>query len=171
MEQKALEPLNGAVVQVTPEVLERGREASRRSPRRRMMVPIQRAEDAPVQRLLNFMQPGTYVQPHRHREPGACETLSLLGGKLEVLHFSPRGDIISRFLLTSECPVVDLEPDVWHGMRVLESDTVVLEIKKGPYDPATDKDFASWAPSERELAEGAEPPEWFNPENNAASAR
>jgi len=30
----------------------------------------------------------------------------------------------------------------------VEADSVVLEIKKGPYDPVKDKQFASWAPKE-----------------------
>jgi hypothetical protein len=27
-------------------------------------------------------------------------------------------------------------------------DTVIFEIKKGPYNPETDKEFASWSPEE-----------------------
>ena len=33
-------------------------------------------------------------------------------------------------------------------MIALEEDTVLLEIKKGPYQPRYDKDFAVWAPKE-----------------------
>ncbi|MFT6382681.1 MAG: cupin fold WbuC family metalloprotein [Akkermansiaceae bacterium] len=44
--------------------------------------------------------------------------------------------------------MIDLEPDLWHGMIVLEADTVIFEVKRGPYDPATDKEFASWSPQE-----------------------
>jgi cupin fold WbuC family metalloprotein len=44
--------------------------------------------------------------------------------------------------------LIDLEPDLWHGMIVLEADTVIFEVKRGPYDPATDKEFASWSPQE-----------------------
>ena len=33
-------------------------------------------------------------------------------------------------------------------MVCLEPDTVILEVKKGPYDANTDKKFASWAPAE-----------------------
>jgi len=33
-------------------------------------------------------------------------------------------------------------------MVALAPDTVILEIKKGPYSAMSDKDFASWAPEE-----------------------
>ena len=31
---------------------------------------------------------------------------------------------------------------------MLEPDTVVFEVKPGPYQPTSDKDFAPWAPAE-----------------------
>ena len=33
-------------------------------------------------------------------------------------------------------------------MIVHEPDTVIFEVKKGPYNPETDKEFASWSPEE-----------------------
>jgi cupin fold WbuC family metalloprotein len=44
--------------------------------------------------------------------------------------------------------LVDIEPGVWHTLVPLADDTVILEIKRGPYDAMTDKTFAAWAPSE-----------------------
>jgi cupin fold WbuC family metalloprotein len=43
---------------------------------------------------------------------------------------------------------VDSRPGVWHTFFALVDDTVVFEVKPGPYDNTTDKDFAVWAPSE-----------------------
>ena len=53
----------GPVFELTPALLEEGLRESRLSPRRRMLFPIHRDPGDLVQRMLNFMQPGTYVAP------------------------------------------------------------------------------------------------------------
>ena len=136
------------VFSLTPELLATGKSASRKSPRLRVMQPVQRSQDARVQRLLNFLQPGTYVQPHCHPLPHASESMCLLDGALDVFVFESNGSVRERHSLTPHSPLVDIEPGVWHGMVVREPDTVIFEIKQGPYNPATDKNFAGWAPAE-----------------------
>jgi len=144
----ALPNPSGDLFRLELEMLETGKKASRESPRRRMIMPIQRSQDARVQRLLNFLQPGTYIRPHRHPLPHATESLCLLEGELEFLVFSESGEILDRIPLTPENPLLDFEPGVWHGMIVKKPDTVIFEIKLGPYNPATDKEFAAWSPEE-----------------------
>lgn len=122
-------------------------EASRKSPRLRMMQPIQRLDNAPVQRLLNALQPWTYVRPHKHPMEGASETLVILQGALGLLIFDEAGKVQEKETLTAGC-VFDLEPNIWHGMVCLEPDTVMAEFKKGPYDAGTDKEFSTWSPEE-----------------------
>lgn len=129
-------------------ILSQGKSASRKSSRLRMIQPVQRAQTAKVQRLLNFLQPGTYIRPHRHSLEQATESVCLLSGHLEVLIFNPQGSIHTRHNLTTTSPLIDIEPGVWHGMIVHTPDTVIFEVKKGPYNPETDKEFASWSPKE-----------------------
>lgn len=129
-------------------ILSEAKTASRQSPRRRIVLPVQRSQDSQVQRLLNFLQPGTYIRPHRHPLPHATESICLLSGSLEILIFDKAGTVLSRHQLSANSPLIDLEPGVWHGMIVLEPDTVIFEVKRGPYDPATDKEFATWSPAE-----------------------
>jgi hypothetical protein len=43
---------------------------------------------------------------------------------------------------------VDLVPGIYHTFVALEPDTVLFEVKDGPYVAATDKAFAPWAPAE-----------------------
>ena len=38
----------------------------------------------------------------------------------------------------------------WHSVAALSADTVLFELKPGPYSPIDDKDFAEWAPAEGE---------------------
>ncbi|MGC6465173.1 MAG: WbuC family cupin fold metalloprotein [Akkermansiaceae bacterium] len=139
---------SGDIFTLSDSVLSRGRKASGSSSRLRVIQPIHRTQDARVQRLLNFLQPGTYIQPHCHPLPHASESVIVMSGRLEVLIFDDGGSITKRHLLTPENPLIDIEPNIWHGMIVLEEDTTILEFKQGPYDAATDKLFARWAPAE-----------------------
>ena len=40
----------------------------------------------------------------------------------------------------------DIEAGIWHGLVVLEDDTVLFEVKQGPYTPLTVENIASWSP-------------------------
>ena len=137
----------GSVVTYRRDELESLLMASRQSPRRRMIQQIQRSEQDPVQRLLNAMQLGTYVRPHRHPLAGASETVVLLQGKLGVVIFSDDGNIVESILLKRGA-VLDIESGVWHSMVCLAPDTVIAEFKMGPYDVTTDKEFAPWSEDE-----------------------
>jgi hypothetical protein len=43
---------------------------------------------------------------------------------------------------------VDLLPGIYHSFIALEPDTVIYEVKTGPYTATSDKTFAPWAPAE-----------------------
>ncbi|NNE90426.1 MAG: WbuC family cupin fold metalloprotein [Verrucomicrobiales bacterium] len=145
----ALPNIKDDVFQLTPELLETGLAASRESPRRRMILPIHRRQDDLVQRMLNFLQPGTYIQPHLHQRESATETIFVIRGRLGFILFDNRGSETSATMLEPG-DLIDIEPDIWHGMVCLEQDTVILEIKRGPYDEIEDKTFADWAPGEND---------------------
>lgn len=158
----ALPAAEGDVFELTEALMLQGCEAARQSPRRRMIFPIHRQQDARVQRMLNFMQPETYVRPHRHPLEHATESIQLLRGELGCLIFDGEGEVISTHHLKADAPVafLDLEPGLWHGMVVLAPDTVLLEIKHGPYRVETDKEFAPWAPEEGDLEAVARAESW-----------
>ncbi len=144
----------GDVFALTPETLAEGFEASRNSPRRRIILPIHRTQDAKVQRMLNFFQPGTFVRPHAHPQPSHIETIQVIAGHLGFILFETDGRIRETFELEAgPAALVDIEPGLWHGMVCLAENSAILEIKCGPYDGARDKVFAAWAPGEND--EGA----------------
>jgi cupin fold WbuC family metalloprotein len=146
----ALSNITGDCFALSEEILAVGFRESAASPRKRMILPLHRTQDATVQRMLNFFQPGTYIQPHQHPEKGAIETVQVLRGCLGFVLFEEDGAVRSIHRLEAGgCGLIDIEPGVWHGMIALETNTAVLEIKQGPYDAKTDKKFASWAPGER----------------------
>ncbi|MFZ4566288.1 MAG: WbuC family cupin fold metalloprotein [Prochlorococcaceae cyanobacterium] len=125
---------------------------ARQSPRLRRNHNLH-AEADPVQRFLNVLQPGTYVRPHRHRRgrPGAgFECFVVLRGAVGLLLLDERGEVIHQERLEAGGPVsgIDLAEDQIHTLVALEPDTVMFEIKEGPYRPASDKDFLTAFPAE-----------------------
>jgi cupin fold WbuC family metalloprotein len=140
----------GPVFWLTPELIESARVASRTHPRQRIMVQIQRSEAAPVQRLLNVMQPGSYVRPHQHPRPQAIELVHVIQGAAALCIFQADGTLLEKRELRSgtEAALADMEPGVYHTFYAVEPDTVVLEIKGGPYDAKQDKIWPAWAPEE-----------------------
>ncbi|WCL49494.1 WbuC family cupin fold metalloprotein [Leptospira sp. GIMC2001] len=105
------------------------------------------------QRFLNVLTKGTYVQPHRHKNPAKPETFIALKGKLGFLIFDDSGAIINKYLISSEGPIygIDLKPGDWHSIVTLSDVCVCFEGKSGPYNPSDDKEFASFAPKEGDL--------------------
>lgn len=131
-------------------MIKEGLKASRESSRKRMILPIHRTQSAEVQRMINFLQPGTYIRPHKHPLAHATESIIILNGRIRFFTFDDKGLILSINEVSSEpIPgILDIEPQIWHSFIVLESDTILFECKKGPYNAKTDKEFAEWAPEE-----------------------
>jgi cupin fold WbuC family metalloprotein len=127
------------------------------SERLRHNLNLHEAYDEPVQRLCNAMEPGTYVRPHRHSEPGKWELFIVLSGSLAVLSFSAQGEVTERVELSAAGPVrgIEIPPGTWHTLISLARGTVAFEVKPGPYAPLQDKDFAPWAPAEGDARTGA----------------
>ncbi len=125
-------------------------EGSRLSPRKRMILPFHKGPEASMHRMLNALQPYSYIRPHRHLHPPKAESVILLQGALLCFLFSPSGQVTEVHRLAGGSPEfgVDSEPGQFHTFLALAEDTVIFEVKPGPYEPASDKDFAEWAPAE-----------------------
>jgi cupin fold WbuC family metalloprotein len=111
------------------------------------------AEPELVQRFLNVMQPGTYVRPHRHLRSSqgeGFECFLLLQGMMGVLLLDPEGAVIQQLRLDGAGPLrgVEIPEGVFHTLVALAPDTVMFEIKQGPYQPTSDKDFLGAFPEE-----------------------
>ncbi len=147
----ALPNASGDVFVLNSDTLRAGNQAAAASPRLRMIMPLHRSQEALVQRMLNFLQPGTYIQPHLHALPSASETIHVLSGAIGFLIFDAVGNVKESYRLGADgLGFIDIEPNVWHGFVVLEPDTAIIEIKRGPFDGTGDKAFASWCPKENE---------------------
>jgi cupin fold WbuC family metalloprotein len=142
----ALPNPSGPVFELTPAIREEGLRESRLSPRRRMLLPFHRGQEDLVQRMLNFMQPGTYIRAHQHPRDWASETLMVMSGCLGFVTFDPQGNVLTKHRLVVG-DLVDIEARVWHSVLALAEDTIILEIKRGPFNEE-DKVFADWSPQE-----------------------
>lgn len=113
-------------------------------------------EDNP-HRMLNVLLRGTYVRPHRHVTPPKSEAFLPLTGRVGIVCFDDEGAVTAQYTLDSAGPIrgIDLAPGVWHTVLALTDVSVCYEVKPGPWEPASDKDFAAWAPAEGDPAAGA----------------
>jgi cupin fold WbuC family metalloprotein len=146
----AFDNIKESVFTLDINIIKKGIEASRKSERKRIILPIHRQQDARVQRMLNFLQPGTYIRPHKHPLKDASESIIVLQGALRFFIFDNNGKVNNDYYVTTALTesVLDIEPGVWHSFVVLEKDTVIFESKKGPYNALEDKQFARWSPEE-----------------------
>ena len=88
---------------------------------------------------------------------GVWELFLVLSGAAAVLTFDDNGTVTARTELWfgGEVQGVELPPGVWHSLVSLAPDTVLFEVKPGPYRPTGENDFAAWAPPEGATASAA----------------
>ncbi len=116
----------------------------------------------PGHRLLNAIEPGSYVAPHRHLDPDKSETMVVLRGSIGLVTFDDAGGVVEATKVShgvtggnprGSTPLgVDIAYGTWHTVFALEPSTVFLEAKAGPYLPLTAEEKASWAPAEGDPA-------------------
>jgi cupin fold WbuC family metalloprotein len=117
---------------------------ARASPRRRSHLLLHAGHDDQVQRLAIALRRGTYVRPHVHS--AQWEMLVLLRGNADLLFFDTAGKLQARTALASDrTAVIQIPPGQVHSAVALADDSVVVEVKPGPYRA---NEFMDWAPEE-----------------------
>lgn len=94
--------------------------------------------------MLNAIEPGSPLPIHRHKH--TTETVVVLRGRLvweyydeldrtctESIEVCPNGPVVA----------LNIPAGQWHTVRALESGSVILEMKDGPYEPTGPEDFLS----------------------------
>jgi cupin fold WbuC family metalloprotein len=124
--------------------------AAGEAPRRRRNLDFHTVASHPAQRLLNAVEPDSYIRPHRHTDPQKEETFIVVRGAFGLVLFDSSGRIERTALLRAGGPLLgaNVPAGAFHSLVSLEPGSVFFEAKAGPYDPATDKEWPSWAPSE-----------------------
>ena len=121
------------------------------SPRKRAHHNLHPVLEDPVQRLCVAIEPGTYIRPHRHADPATWEVFLMVRGSAVFLAFDDAGTVRERSKINAVGPVRGLEipPGEWHAIASLETGSIFLEVKQGPYAaPVAGISAADWAPAE-----------------------
>lgn len=118
------------------------------SPRARAHHNIHASPTDLVQRFLVVALGDSYFRPHRHASKS--ELALLVRGRIDVLTFDEGGRVLARNAVGSGTDHIAYETSqgVWHTLVPDTGGGAFLEIKQGPYDPATASEFATWAPAE-----------------------
>jgi len=153
-----------AIKCLTQELLDNIAEQARSNPRQRQNYNLhQRSEK--VQRFINVLQPETYVRPHRHRRPpevNGFELFLVIQGELGMIILDESGQILHTELIAANGATrgIELPEGTFHTLVALAPDTVMLEVKEGPYNPSTDKEFLDSFPAEGTPAAGQMVERW-----------
>ena len=97
------------------------------------------------QRMLNAIEPGSPLPIHRHQK--SSETVVCLRGMLVEEFYNEQDRMCTEAIeLSPNGPVVALNIPIgqWHTVRALESGTVILECKDGPYEPQSATDILTY---------------------------
>lgn len=137
---------------------------AKQSERLRMNYNFHESYDSGAQRILNALEVGTNLPIHRHKHTN--ETYIVLRGAIEVRFYDyPKNDnsdnsnsdnsnstvgsynleVVDSFVLDPllEEYGVDIPKGVWHDLIVLKHDTVIFEVKDGPYDVTLTEQYIS----------------------------
>ncbi len=136
------------MIKINAELIDRIIDQARNSPRLRMNYNFHPELSDPVQRLLNALEPWTYIRPHKHTTKE--ESFVLLRGKLLAVVFNDDGTIRDHAVLSQTTGILgcEFEENSFHMLTALETGSVVYEIKEGPFVPHTAGSSAPWSPEE-----------------------
>ena len=118
------------------------------SPRARAHHNIHATPQDPVQRFIVVALPESYFRPHRHAT--RSELALVVRGRFDVITFAADGCVLARYAVGDGTAGMAYETPqgTWHTLVPGTDGGAFLEIKQGPYDPATATQFAAWAPAE-----------------------
>lgn len=129
-------------MKITQAILDSLTEQAKASPRLRMNMDLRNSDADQSQRMLNAIEPGSQLPIHRHQK--TSETVVCLRGRLvwefydelerrctEAIELSPGGQVVA----------LNVPAGQWHTVKALESGSVILEMKNGPYEPMGPEDI------------------------------
>ena len=84
---------------ISQQILDQLSLRAKQSPRLRKNYNFHTSDGDICHRLLNAMEPDSYIQPHRHSDINKDETLAVIRGKMGLIIFADDGTIKERALL------------------------------------------------------------------------
>ena len=111
------------------------------SPKLRMNLDLRNTPDDQSQRMLNALEPGTVMPIHRHQN--TSETVVMLRGKVKWLYYNDKGELTDTILVEAGGDICGLSvpKGQWHSLECLETGSVILECKDGPWEALKEEDI------------------------------
>ena len=109
------------------------------SPRLRMNLDLRNSPADQSQRMLNAIEPGTVLPIHRHRT--TTETVVCLRGHFVEYFYDAEGRMTEAIDMVPGGTLINIPAGQWHNLESVESGTVLLEVKDGPYVPIGEEDI------------------------------
>ena len=127
-------------MKITQQLLDNLTAQAKASPRLRMNLDLRNTPEDHSQRMLNAIEPGSPLPIHRHQK--SSETVVCLRGRLIEEFYDGQGSVMETIELSPNGANVALNIPLgqWHTVRALESGTVILECKDGPYTSQSPED-------------------------------
>ena len=129
-------------MKITQALLDTVSEQAKASPNLRMNYDLRNSAEDKSQRMLNAIEPGTVMPIHRHQK--TSETIACLRGRFVIEFYDELEKICSESIELSpngEVVAINVPAGQWHSLRCLESNTVLLESKDGPWEPLSEADI------------------------------
>lgn len=122
------------MIVIDKELLDQVSEQAKASPRLRMNYNFHEDLSDGCQRLLNALEPGTVMPIHHHK---VDEMFVVLRGRINVTIHNDEGEVIQSVELSPPLGnySVNIKAGEWHSLTCEEPDTVIMEVKQGPYVP------------------------------------
>lgn len=133
---------NDMTTKITQAVLDNLTKEAKELPRLRKHMDLRNNAEDQSQRMVIAIEPGSVVPIHRHQK--TSETIVCLRGKIVVEFYDDLERICTEsIILTPNGQTVSVNIPIgqWHTAHALESGTVIMEMKDGPYEPLTDVDI------------------------------
>ena len=110
------------------------------SSRLRCNLDLRNSAEDQSQRMLNAIEPGSPLPIHRHQK--SSETVVCLRGQLVWEYYDEFGNRTETIELSPNGPIVALNVPrgQWHTVKALESGSVIMEVKDGPYEAQSPED-------------------------------
>ena len=128
-------------MEITQALLDDLTAQAKASSRLRMNLDLRNSASDSSQRMLNAIEPGSPLPIHRHKF--SSETVVCLRGRLVEEFYDESGELVGSYELSPCGPMIGLNIPIgqWHTVRVLESGTVIMEVKDGAYEPLREEDI------------------------------
>lgn len=129
-------------MKITQRLLDDLTAQAKSSPRLRMNYDLRNSDEDTSQRMLNAIEPCSPIPIHRHQK--TSETVVILRGHLREIFYDDlerRVDEVVELKAGGSVVALNIPAGQWHTIEVLESGTVIMEIKDGSYEPIRECDI------------------------------